>query len=219
MSTNLEPMDDVNGGDPGRPGMGLGEGFAPPRQRRRFPTQLVVLALILGTSATALYGMRRYGMKSGVQFDQVNVDFKDTDSEKARTYERVMSDLASVQKPLDVALGDFGRSPFMHESGPKVTPNVDSLPVGQTEDERHMQEAYAALKSMHLNGIIGNIARIDEMTVRAGDKVGAMFEVKSVEGRTVTFTAYGHEFQLEMEVKKVQGGKGPSKMRALQDHR
>ena len=49
--------------------------------------------------------MRRYGMKSGIQFDKVDVEFKDTDTEKAKTYERIMADLATVQKPLDVALG------------------------------------------------------------------------------------------------------------------
>jgi hypothetical protein len=218
VSENLEPMDDLNAND-GRPGMGLGEGFAAPRARRRFPTQVLVLLLIVGTSAGALYGMRRYGMKSGVQFDKVDVEFKDTDTEKAKTYERIMADLATVQKPLDVALGDFGRSPFMHDNSARITPaNIDNFLPAQTEEERHRQEAVTALKAMHLNGIIGNIARIDETTVKAGDTVADIFTVKAVDGRTVVFEAYGEEYTLTMEVKKVTGGKGPSKMRAL-DHK
>lgn len=220
MSTNTEPMDDLNANDPGRPGMGMGEGFSAPRPRRRFPTQVLVLMLIVGVSVSALYGMRRYGMKSGIQFDKVDVEFKDTDTEKAKTYERIMADLASVQKPLDLALGDFGRSPFMHDNSPSITPKgIDTITPGATEDERHKQEAVTALKAMHLNGIIGNIARIDEATVKAGDTVGEIFTVKSIEGRTVTFEAFGEEYTLTMEVKKTQGGKGPAKMRALQDHR
>ena len=211
--SNLDPVADMNANDPGRPGMGMGEGFAAPRPRRRFPTQLLVMMLIVSVSAAALYGMRRYGMKSGIQFDKVDVDFNNTDTEKARTYERIMADLASVQKPLDVALGDFGRSPFMHDNSPTITPGVQTITPGQTEEERHRQEAYNALKAMHLQGIIGNIARIDEATVKAGDTVADIFTVKSIDGRTVTFEAYGEEFTLSMEVKRPQGTKAPTKMK------
>jgi hypothetical protein len=212
-------MDNMSSMDSGLPAAALGEGFAAPRARRRYPTQVLVLLLILGTSAGALYGMRRYGMKSGIQFDKVEVEFKDTDTEKAKTYERIMADLASVQKPLDVALGEFGRSPFMHDNSPTITPKIEINLNPQSEDERRKQEAVAALKAMHLNGIIGNIARIDDMTVKAGDTVADIFTVKSIEGRTVTFEAWGEEYTLSMEVKKAGGtGKGPSKMRGLQDH-
>ncbi len=132
MSNNIEPVADENPADPGRPGMGMGIGEEVPalRPRRRFPTQLLVLALIVSVSAAALFAMRRYGMRSGFKFDAVDVDYKD-DSEKARTYERIMADLASVQKPLDVALGDFGKSPFMRENSTKITPDVLQLPIAQ----------------------------------------------------------------------------------------
>jgi hypothetical protein len=208
VSSNLEPVTDMTS-DPGAPGLG-GDDFIPPRQRSRFPTQAVILVLILAVGGAALYGMRRYGMQSGVQFDMGKTqDVKDT-SEDARTYERIMADLAAIQKPLDVALTDFGKSPFMRDSGPNVTPNVSTMEPAPTDAERRKQEAFTALKAMHLNGIIGNIARIDELTVKAGDKIGAndLFTIKSVEGRTVTFvTADGDEFQLSMEVKKNQPGK------------
>jgi hypothetical protein len=208
--TSLDPITDVPS-DPGAPG--LDGDFVPPRQRGRFPTQAVILILIVAVGGAALYGMRRWGMQSGVVFDMGKTkDIKDT-SEDARTYERIMADLAAIQKPLDVALTDFGKSPFMRDSGPNVTPNVSTTEPAPTDAERRKQEAFTALKAMHLNGIIGNIARIDEVTVKAGDKIGPndLFTIKSVEGRTVTFmTVDGDEFQLTMEVKKNQPGKGPA---------
>jgi hypothetical protein len=218
VSNNIEPIDDLNPADPGRPGMGIGEEAPALRPRRRFPTQVLVLLLIVGVSAAALYAMRRYGMRSGFKFDAVDVDYKD-DSEKARTYERIMADLASVQKPLDVALGDFGKSPFMRENSTKITPDIPQLPIAQSDDERHKQEASAAVKALHLNGIIGSIARIDEQNVKVGDTIATILTVKAIDGRSVTFEAYGDEYTLTMEVGKPQGAKGAARMRPSPDRR
>jgi len=210
VSTDLEPISDV--AQDGRGGLGAGEDFIPPRQRSRFPTQAVILLLIVAVGGAALYAMRRYGMQAGIKFDMDKTQEVKDNSEDARTYERIMADLATIQKPLDVALGDFGKSPFMRDNGPAITPKADTLVPAPTDAERRKQEAYSALKAMHLNGIIGNIARIDEVTVKAGDKIGPsdLFTIKSVEGRTVTFvTVDGDEFQITMEVKKSnQPGKG-----------
>jgi hypothetical protein len=199
--------------------MGADAGFSVPRQRTRFPTQMIILLLIVGVSVGALYGMRRYGMRSGVIFDTVEVKAPEDKSQEAQTYERIMADLASVQRPLDVALVDFGKSPFMREDKGQVRPNVPTDVPAQTDAERHRQEAVSALKAMHLVGIIGNVARIDDLTVRAGDKVGDLFTVKSIDGRAVTFEAYGEEFRLEMDIKK--GGPGKSaatRMRPADKH-
>jgi hypothetical protein len=211
VNNNIEPVADENPADPGRPGMGIAEELPALRPRRRFPTQLLVLALIVGVSAAALFAMRRYGMRAGFKFDAVDVDYKD-DTEKARTYERIMADLASVQKPLDVALGDFGKSPFMRENSTTVKPDIPTLPIAQSDDDRHKQEASAAVKALHLNGIIGTIARIDEQNVKVGDTVSSILIVKAIDGRSVTFEAYGDEYTMTMEVGKPQGAKGGPKM-------
>ena len=191
--------------------MGIAEEAPALRPRRRFPTQVLVLLLIVGVSAAALSAMRRYGLQAGFKFDAVDVDYKD-DSAKARPYERIMADLASVQKPLDVALGDFGKSPFMRENSTKITPDIPQLPIAQSDDERHKQEASAAVKALHLNGIIGTIARIDEQNVKVGDTIASILTVKAIDGRSVTFEAYGDEYTLSMEVGKAQGAKGGPKM-------
>ena len=215
MSNNIEPVEDLNPADPGRPGMGIGQEATALRPRRRFPTQVLVLLLIVGVSGAALFAMRRYGMQSGFKLDEVAVDFKDADTKKAETYERIMADLASVQKPLDVALGDFGKSPFMRENATSISPNIPQFPIAQSDEERHRQEASAAIKALHLNGIIGTIARIDDQTVKVGDTVANILTVKAIDGRAVIFESYGEEYTLTMEVGKAPAAKG-AKMHPIQ---
>jgi hypothetical protein len=171
-----------------------------PRPRRRFPTQTLLLLLILSASAGALYGMRKYGMQSGFSFKTVEVTLEDQDIERARTYERIMIDLARIQEPLDVALGEFDNSPFMRRPQPnRVNPDLGPIPSERpTDQERLMAEAVTRLKMMRLNSIIGPVARIDNQTIRAGSTID-IFTVKSVAGRTVTLEAYGQEFTISIE--------------------
>ena len=51
----------------------------PGPKRSRMPSQVPILLLVLSISAGALYGMRRYGMKSGFKFEQVQLDIVEED--------------------------------------------------------------------------------------------------------------------------------------------
>jgi hypothetical protein len=185
----------------------------PGPQGRRMPTQGLLLLLILSVSAASLYGMRRYGMKAGFSFETVAVDYKEQDSEKARTYERIMADLSRIQNPLDVTLTEFGKSPFMRDSGEsRITPDSGPIQPGLTDIERRRAEAVDRLKRLKLRGIIGNIARIDEATIRVGDTVDTMFLVTAIDGRTVTFEAYGETFTLTLENTKPTQKKAATRM-------
>jgi hypothetical protein len=185
----------------------------PMARKPKMPSQVPLLMLILCVSAGALYGMRRYGMQEGYTFNEVKVDFKSDESVKARTYERIMADLNRIQKPLDVTLTEFGKSPFMRErQQASVTPDTGPIQPGMSDADRHRAEAVDALKRMRLRGIIGNVARIDDLTVKAGDVID-IFTVKSVSGRTVTFEAYGEPFSLTLEEPKAGGPKkSPTRM-------
>jgi hypothetical protein len=184
-----------------------------PSPPRRLPTQGLLLLLILSVSAASLYGMRRYGMKAGFSFDTVAVDYQEQDSEKARTYERIMADLGRIQNPLDVTLTDFGNSPFMRASAENhITPNAPALQPGMSDVERRRAEAVDRLKRLKLRGIIGNIARIDESTVRVGDTVDGLFTVTAIDGRTVSFEAYGETFTLTLENPKPTQKKAATRM-------
>ncbi len=208
MSKNLEtPLD---GAEPTR----APDIMTAPRVRKHIPTQLPLLILVLGVSAGALYGMRQYGMRSGFNFDAKTVDYKEQDSAKARTYERIMAELDRVKQPLDVTLTEFGKSPFMRDTvEAKITPDVKPLEPGMSDVERHRAEAVDALKRLKLNSIIGTIARIDDLTVQVGDPVGDLFVVKAIDGRSVTFEAYGEDFTLTMEAPKAGSPKkSPTRM-------
>lgn len=195
MSTNEVSLD----GSPAPRGGDLALNV--PKPRKRIPSQLPLLVMVLAVSGGALHAMRQYGMRSGLTFDAVTVDYKEQDSSaKAKTYERIMDDLARIQKPLDVTLTEFGRSPFMRETvTARVTPEVKPIEPGMSDAERHRAEAADAIKRLKVGSIIGTIARIDDITVKAGDPVGELFTVKSIDGRSVTLIAYDEEFTLTME--------------------
>jgi hypothetical protein len=185
----------------------------PQARKAKMPSQVPLLLVILCISGGALYSMRQYGMKSGFKFQDVNVDIQEEDSEKARTYERIMADLDRVQNPLDVTLTEFGNSPFMRAQGEVTyTPEVGPRTPEMTDVERRRIEAVDTLKRLKLRGIIGHVARIDDETVRVGDTVAGLFVVKSIDGRTVTFEAHGEVFTLTLEAAKAGPKKSPTRV-------
>jgi hypothetical protein len=199
--------------DPALAPMGGETIVAPTSRRPKMPSQVPLLLVILTISAGALYSMRQYGIKSGFKFAEVKVDIQEADHEKARTYERIMADLARVQNPLDVTLTEFGNSPFMRsQAAVTYTPEVGLPTPDMTMEERRRIEAVDALKRMKVRGIIGNVARIDDMSVRVGDRVGDLFTVTAIEGRTVTFEAYGEVFTLTMEAPAPMQKRSPTRV-------
>jgi hypothetical protein len=202
------------------------EELAAHRPRRRLPAQTLILLLILCVSAGSLSWMRREGTKVGIDFTELKVDYTEPDAEKARTYERIMADLARIQTPLDVALTDLGKSPFMLDSGrPVLTDNGELVNTGPSPEERAAAEAaakaearrlelIALLQSMKLHSVMGGkvpLARIDDQTVRVGDVLGE-FAVTGIDGRVVTLEADGHTFTLSMEAAGPNPKKSPVKM-------
>jgi len=236
MSTDLSPdtqatttsepegMLPARAGFPGMPG-----DFGTMRARRRIPTQTIVLLIVLAVSAAALYFMRQYGMKSGMTFDPILVSYEEQDGEKARTYERIMADLARIQTPLDIALDDFGKSPFILYA-PKTSTLDDFTPVeGATAEERALEEARRAAAQRHtereaviatldLQGVMGGsvpLARVNNETYRVGDQVAGVFTVTKIEGRGMVLSAEGVDYPLEMDAGNHGGPKkGAVKMGA-----
>ncbi|CAG0997426.1 hypothetical protein PHYC_02653 [Phycisphaerales bacterium] len=197
-------------------------------RRGKTSTQVVILLLVVGVSAVSLWWMRREGTKVGVNFQELKVDYSEPDAEKARTYARIMTDLARIQTPLDVALGEFGKSPFMLDSGKAVvSENGVSVPAGPDPQEvaareaaeraeARRQELLTALENLRLQSLMGGrvpLARIDDRTVRVGDEVGGVFTVTAIEGRTVTLAADGQTFTLTIDEQRTTTPKrAPVKM-------
>lgn len=186
------------------------------KRSKRLPTQTILLALVLAVSASALLAMRQYGMRSGMTFEPLLVDYKPEDAEKARTYERIMADLARVQQPLDVALGEFKASPFMFQSAAPVVVNGEvTMPVDdgsraaaearlKAEEKRAL--TMSKLASLRLQSVFDGrkpIARINDEVVSVGDRVGkGEFLVTEIKGRSVTLSFENETFVLEMAEKE-----------------
>jgi len=186
-------------------------------------TQIVILMLVVAVSAIALWWMRKEGTRVGVTFAELKVDYSEPDAEKARTYARIMADLSRIQSPLDVALGEFGSSPFMLDTGkPVISPTGQvTMPTGPTPEEAAARlaaekaearrlELESSLASIRLQSVMDGrvpLARVDDTTVRVGDTVGTFFLVTKIEGRGLTVTADGQEFTLTINERSTDAPK------------
>lgn len=205
------------------------EELAGQRRTKRLPGQTLILLLVLAVSTASLMWMRREGTRAGVNFTELKVSYEEPDAEKARTYARIMADLSRIQTPLDLALGEFGKSPFMLDTGTTVVEIKPGLPmpVGLSPEEiaareaaakaeARKQEVLAELATFQLASVMGGrspLARISGDTYRVGDRVGENFTVTAIEGRSVTLTADGESYTISMEEPGEAGPKAsPVKM-------
>ncbi len=180
--------------------------------RKWTPRQPLVIGLTVIVSAVALMGMRQIGMRSAIAFetDQSEFDFQG-DAQLQTRYERLMADLGNAKDPLDVALADFGNSPFaMREAIAPLQQASNPTPVAGETPEAAAARGAAARKTALLNeasklvlhSVMGGkrpLARINEETVTVGDTVAEYFTVTEISGRSVTITADGESFTLNMQ--------------------
>lgn len=202
-------------------GAELGGASAP--AKAMIPQQVFVFLIVFAVSAATIFSMRQYGMRAGIAAaDEVDLDYQQADAEKARTYERIMSDLRRVERPLDVALQNLRESPFMPEGADTTVmvdgqqfsgPSAEELAAqarAQAEETRK-QLVQSALTEIKINMVLGDMARINNEYYRVGDQVGEFFTIVKIEGRSVTIQADGVNYVLLMDEKVDAPGKGPSK--------
>lgn len=197
-------------------------------RRRSAPSQLIVGAVVLAVSAGVLMGMRAYGARSGINFEKVSAEstYKE-DADRTAAYDRIMADLSRFNKPLDVALEDFGHSPFQSRDGgvqatdTRVTVGAGPGPTGHESAEQRDDRVKAARKAqlmnevakLELHTVMGGrvpLARINDETVGLNGAVGP-FTVVAIEGRGVTLEAEGYRFNLTMQAFGDQAAKKPGK--------
>lgn len=192
------------------------------------PTQPLVLALVVVVSASALYAMRSIGIKHAIAFDGgPEFDFDaNKDAAFQAHYDKVMGELSSVNNPLDIALVDFGKSPFalpvvelVASEGPKPILSVPNL--GPTPEQRAALEA--ARRREFITNEAGKVivqsvmdgrvplARINDEIYRMGDTVNEVFKIVAIEGRSVTLEAEGQRFTLNMATPGDDPSKSPKK--------
>ncbi len=210
----LYPMDNQNTSQqPALPG-GDGLGSINVATKKWTPTQPLVLALVVVVSASALFAMRSIGVKHAIAFDSNNKIEFDSQQDAAfqAQYDRVMGELSSVNNPLDIALIDFGRSPFalayMKEAvaaGPQpiLPTNMGPTPEQRLALEQSRRREFIAgeVSKVIVQSVMAGrvpLARVNDEVVRMGDTIAEIFKVVDIEGRSVTLEAEGQRFTLSM---------------------
>lgn len=216
MPANAHALAAPNAEGGGMPG---GTPFSGAKPRQRLSGQIACMVIIVAVSAATIFFMRQYGVKAGIDFDTVAVEYQQPDEAKARTYERIMADLSRIQKPMEVALGEFGASPFMldrpvtkvnplNPTGPAMTPEEIAAQAERRRIEQEREEMLMALRGLKLQGVMGGgtpLARISDQTYRVGDAIYDIFTITKIEGREVTVTCRNETFTISMEA----GDAGP----------
>jgi hypothetical protein len=195
------------------------EAASAPAARPKVPQQTIVLLVVLTVSAGAITAMRMVGTRAGIAMGGEAVEYTPPEPDAARNYERIMGDLARIRDPLDVALGEFGKSPFMLQQT-AVTPDPVAAPQMSAEQRaqaeaaarqearrRQLADELATLKVQSVMGGKVALARIGGEVYRQGDVVAGLFTVAGIHDRSVVLEADGQQFTLTLDVP--QAGKTP----------
>ncbi|MCX5690677.1 MAG: hypothetical protein NTV94_13005 [Planctomycetota bacterium] len=208
------------------PGADGGEGAPLSAPRTKVSQQTIVLMVVLSVSASAIFGMRTLGMKAGIAMGSDVVEYTPPEIDRNSTYDRILADLARIQNPLDVALGEFGKSPFMLQQTAIAAP-VDPVAAGEDTAEqraaadkqaklearrKELTDQLAAMKVQSIMGGKAPLVRISGEMYRVGDTVAEDFMITSIEDRTVTLKADGQKFTLTLDLLQTGTKTGPARI-------
>lgn len=186
---------------------GAGDAPLAPKPRRKLPTQHLVTLLVLVAGGGALLAMRQYGMGAGMKFDQgVKIDYVESVARKRTAeQERILVDLERGVTATTPQAADIRKNPFKLAAGPSPAPAApapDAEAARSAEaQKRRADELASAAAGVVLNGVMGGdtpLARVDGLIVRVGDKVGELFTVVAIQGRSILLTADGQVFVVQM---------------------
>lgn len=177
--------------------------------RKRFHTQHVIIVTTLVLSVALIYGMRRYGMQSGLKFESTDVSYKRDESQHRRAvdFQRAVAQLnaATTQETASVRTNPFklmgaeaGPAPSVNNP---VAPRDDSADIAKRKAEERTKKLADEFATFKLGSIMQGkvaIARINDELVRIGDQVGDNFFVHSIKPTSVTLEADGKKYTMEL---------------------
>ncbi|MBL8886973.1 MAG: hypothetical protein JNK16_09950 [Phycisphaerales bacterium] len=174
--------------------------------RTRFHTQHVIIVTTLALSVALIYGMRRYGMQSGLKFNIADLSYKRDESQhrRAEGFQRVMAELNAMnhQSTEGVRLNPFKlMGAEAGDAKAEPTPRDDSADIARRKSEERSKKLADELATFKLGSIMKGrvpLARINDELVRVGDRVGENFTVVSIQPLSVTFEADGKKFTIEL---------------------
>jgi hypothetical protein len=180
---------------------------------KKISQQTLVMAVVFAVSAAAIFGMRTLGTRAGIAMGGEVVDYTPPDLEKAKSYDRIMAEIARVQSPLDVTLGEFGKSPFMLEAPPQavvlesptgeaITPEQEKERDRQRKRAERIADLEAKAAGIKLQSVMSGkrpLARLNGETVLIGQLVLGEFTLTRIEDRKVVLTVDDMQFELTLE--------------------
>ena len=185
--------------------------------RKRFNTQHVIIVTTLALSVCMIYGMRRYGMQSGLKFDTTEVVYTRDDANHKRAAE--FQKLVAQMNVADKELLAVDKNPFKlmgAEAGDATAGNGPVIDEAAEKAKRLAAERVKELESEFAELKLGSImmgrvplARINDELVRVGDVAGENFKIVSIEPQTVTLVADGKKYTLTLTEETQPKGKGP----------
>ncbi|MEI7658651.1 MAG: hypothetical protein WCK33_11360 [Phycisphaerae bacterium] len=222
MSGNEQARAKNAGADSGKPVFGMeavpGVDSFNAGSRSRFSKQSIVMVVVLFVSAVSVVGMRAMGTRAGIAMGNDEVQYTAQDADVGHRFSRVMNELVRVQRPLDVALSEFGRSPFMLQGS--NAKSSDMTPEQRAELERRgkaearrkqIDESFANLRIQSIVGGRVSLARISGEVYSEGDVINGLFKVVGIEDRTVHLEADGQRFELTLLMPQVGGKEKPQR--------
>lgn len=190
-----------------RGGSGI-DSAAGSRARRRLSSQTVLTGMILVVGAGMLYGMRQYGMKSGMTFQTVSIDWDQTraTAKPSAEEQRILSALGFRGETPQVPSEKIDKNPFLLSiepptelpsavpgtGGPTLAERLAEL--ARQRAEQRAAELRAALARIELNSIVTGsrpVAKINGRVHVVGDVVAEHFRLAAIDGRSVTLEADG----------------------------
>lgn len=208
------------------------DGVLPGKPRQRIPMPVIVGAVVILAGGVMLLGMRRYGIRSGMKFDTVKLEYtsQSSDAAVAVAHKRILEDLERSVAPADIPAERPAKNPFRLAIAKSDEPETMDAAAAEArrqaelskqQIEQRRGEIDQAAGELWLHGIMDGrvpLARIGDQTVRVGDKVGEYFVVKVIEGRSVVLDGEGKFYKLTLgEARNVSAPKrapaksGPSR--------
>ena len=182
---------------------------APPK--KKIPTQVVFFLVLLVISGGALYAMRRMGMGPIGAAADVPLDYDYTKKAVGNEHKKAIDDLKANHVASQVPSDDVQKNPFKLAESLKradTGPANPTQPAGPDPAAARAELIRSTLGSLRVHGILDGstpVARINDQTVRVGDKLADVFTVTTIQGRTIELTADDKTYTLSLDEQQAPG--------------
>jgi Tfp pilus assembly protein PilP len=180
--------------------------------KRKIPTQVVLLVVLLVISGGALYAMRRMGMGPIGAAADVPLDYDYTKKAVGDEHKKAIEDLNANHIASQVPSDDVQKNPFKLAESLKREIPLETKTMGPDPAAARAELIRNTLSSLRVHGILDGsvpVARINDQTVKVGDALADVFVVTAIQGRTIELTADEKTYTLSLDEEQAPGAHRP----------